>query len=125
MITNICMPYWEKKKLLGKRGKKHDYDNEEDEREEAKEGKLEEKKARREWIKNDLEWSHLRWYACMHKINCLILSFIKEMCPHQATFQPMKRWIISLRTNISEMTLNVVSVGFNVVAVFFCIWAAL
>ena len=42
-------------KLLGKRGKKHDYDNEEDEREEAKEGKLEEKKARREWIKNDLE----------------------------------------------------------------------
>ena len=83
------------------------------------------KKARREWIKNALEWLHLRWYACMHKMNCLIFPFIKERCPHQATFQPITRWIISLRPNISEMTLNVVKVGFNVVTVFSRIRASL
>ena len=36
-------------------GKKHNYDHAEDEREEEKGGKVEEKKARREWIKNALE----------------------------------------------------------------------
>ena len=84
-------------------GKKHNYDHAEDEREEEKGGKVEEKKARREWIKNALEWTHLRWYACMHKMNSWIFPFIKKMCPHQATFQPMTHWIISLRPNISEM----------------------
>ena len=34
-------------KLLGKRGKKHDYANEEDERKGAKGGKLEEKKSQK------------------------------------------------------------------------------
>ena len=42
-------------KLLRKMGKKHNYDHAEDEREEEKGGKVEEKKARREWIKNALE----------------------------------------------------------------------
>ena len=41
---------------LKKNGKKkHNYDNAEDEREEVKGGKVEEKEARREWIKNALE----------------------------------------------------------------------
>ena len=60
-------------KRLRKREKKHNYDNEKDEREEAKGRKVEEG-----LIRNAFQWTHLHWYAYMHKIKRLILPIIKE-----------------------------------------------
>ena len=73
MITNTCMPHWENKSSVHentqeKREKKYNYDNEKDEREEAKGRKAAEKKNQKRVDKECL-WINTSELICMYAQN--------------------------------------------------------